>query len=146
MNKKAFTLIEVIIVFIIIVVLFSIALPMYATTIEKAISTKAIIAIFNIKNALDAYWYENEFSLTAATLPIDGSRGTLNMDNPNAAIDKLYTYEISYLSSSGEPRSYEITATREIGKKTYTVMWVQEDNYTGRLYKSSNLGGPEYSP
>ena len=145
MNKKAFTLLEVLIVFIIIAILFSTALPRYVATIEKARSTEAIINIFSIKNALDAYWYENELDLTDATLPVDGSRGTLNIDNPNAIINKLYTYEISYLSGSGEPRSYKITAIREINEKTYMVMWVQKDNYTGQLYRSSNLGGPEYS-
>ena len=146
MNKKAFTLLEVLIVVIIISVLSSMALHRYLATLEKARSVEAIINIFSIKNSLDAYWYENKFDLTGATLPIDGSRGTLNIDNPNAIINKLYTYEISYLSGSGEPRSYRITATREIDEKTYMVMWVQKDNYTGQFYRSSNLGGPEYSP
>lgn len=146
MNKRGFTLLEILIVFIIIAVLFSIALPQYAKTLEKARSTEAIINIFSIKNVLDAYRYENELDLTGATLPIDGSRGTLNIDNPNAIINKLYTYEISDFGSSAGSRSYKITATREINDKTFMVIWVQEDHYTGQLYRSSNLGGPEYSP
>ncbi|NQT75493.1 MAG: prepilin-type N-terminal cleavage/methylation domain-containing protein [Candidatus Omnitrophica bacterium] len=146
MRKKGFTLIELLIVIIIISILSSIALPQYVATLEKARSAEAVINIFSVKSALDGYWYEHGFNLTGAILPIDGSQGSLNIDNPNAISNKLYSYRISGLGSAAEPRSYTVTATRTTNDETYIVMWVQEDNYTGKFYRSANLGGPVYSP
>ncbi len=146
MQKKGFTLIELLIVVIIIGVLASIALPRYVATLEKARSAEAIVNIFSVKSALDSYWYEHGFDLTGATLPVDGSQGTLNIDNPNAIVNKLYAYRISGLGSATGSRSYTVTATRTTGDKTYIVMWIQEDRYTGKFYRSANLGGPVYSP
>lgn len=146
MRKKGFTLIEILIVIIIITILASIALPRYISALEKARSAEAIVNIFGVKSALDSYWYEHGFDLTGATLPIDGSQGTLNIDNPNAIVNKLYAYTISGLGSAAEPRSYTVTAIRTTADQTYIVMWVQEDNYTGKFYRSADLGGPVYSP
>ena len=146
MRRKGFTLLEVLIVVIMIGILASIALPQYASTIEKARSAEAIINIYSIKVMLDAYWYDHGLDLTGATLPVDGSQGTLTLNNPNAVENTDYTYTVSGLSGPGQERAYIITATRTVGEQNYTLWWVQEDNHTGKLYKSANLGGPVYIP
>jgi type IV pilus assembly protein PilE len=139
--KRGFTLLEVLIVVIIIGILASIALPQYTATIEKSKSAEAATNIGTIRASLDRYWYQNNYDLTGATLPADGSEGTLDVDNPNAVTNRLYDYAISGLSGSGADRTYTITATR-IGKADTWVKWEQTSNVTGKLYRSANLGGP----
>ncbi len=146
MNKKGFTFVELLVVAVIIVILVSIALPQYILTLEKARSTEAIVNIVSVKSGLDSYWYEHGFDLTGVTLPVDGSQGTLNINNPNAVIGKLYTYTISSFSGAGIQRAYTITAIRTTATDTYIILWVQKDSRTGQFYRSANLGGPVYSP
>ena len=139
--KRGFTLLEVLIVVIIIGILASIALPQYTATIEKSKSAEAASNIGTIRSSLDRYWYQSNYDLTGATLPADGSEGTLDVDNPNAVTNRLYDYAISGLSGSGSDRTYTITATR-VGKADTWVKWEQTSNVTGKLYRSANLGGP----
>lgn len=135
MTRKGFTLLEVLIVVIIIGILASIAMPQYLKTLEKARASEAMTNIGSIRVALDRYYYENDFDLSGATLL------TLDIDNPNDMTVKLYSYAISGISGAGAERAYTITATRTAGGDTYNVWWVQTDNNTGELYKSTNLGG-----
>jgi prepilin-type N-terminal cleavage/methylation domain-containing protein len=95
--KRGFTLLEVLIVVIIIGILASIALPQYTATIEKSKSAEAASNIGTIRAALDRYWYQNDYDLTGATLPADGSEGTLDVDNPNAVTNRLYDYALILL-------------------------------------------------
>ncbi len=140
MRRNGFTLLEVLIVVIIIGILAAIAMPQYIKTIEKARAGEAMTNVGSIRVALDRYYYENNFDLTGATLPSSGA-STLDIDNPNDIVNKLYEYTISGLSGAGAERAYTITATRTAGGDTYYVWWIQEDNRTGALYKSTNLGG-----
>jgi prepilin-type N-terminal cleavage/methylation domain-containing protein len=141
MTNKGFTLIEVLIVVIIIGILAAIALPQYVSTIEKARSGEAVTNIGSIRQSIDRYWYQNN-DLTGATLPADGSTGTLDIDNPNAITNKLYSYALSGLSGPGAERAYTITASRTVGAVSYWVKWTQTNNATGKLTRSANLGGP----
>ena len=136
MQKKGFTLLEVLIVVIIIGVLASIALPQYTATIEKSKSGEAVMNVGAIRSSLDRYWYQNNSDLTGATLD------NLDIDNPNDVTNKLYTYSISGLSGAGAERAYTVTATRTSGGVNYWVVWTQTDNDTGKLTRSANLGGP----
>jgi len=145
MLKKGFTLLEVLIVVIIIGILASIALPQYVATLEKSKSAEAASNIGSIRSALDRYWYQNNYDLTGATLPTDGSEGTLDIDNPNAVTNRLYNYSVSGLSAAGAERAYTITAVRNKNgteDPNTWVKWTQTNNTTGKLTRSSNLGGP----
>lgn len=141
MNRKGFTLLEVLMVVIIIGILAGIALPQYTATIEKARSGEAVANIGSIRTALDRYWYQNN-DLSTATLPASGETN-LDINNPNDVIGKLYTYAISGCSGPGAERTYTITATRVANNgNVYTVTWEQINNNEGHLYRSANLGGP----
>ena len=142
MNKRGFTLLEVLIVALLILILVRIALPQYMVTLEKARSVEAIINIGNIRVALQRYWYENDGDLTGAMLPETG-RGNLDINNPNDTKNRIYTYTISDLSGPNEECTYTITATRTVGDETYIIMWIQENKSRRKFYRSANLGGPE---
>ncbi|MFA5388246.1 MAG: prepilin-type N-terminal cleavage/methylation domain-containing protein [Candidatus Omnitrophota bacterium] len=136
MNKKGFTLLELLIVVIILGVLASIALPQYTATIEKARSGEAVINIGAIRVALDRYWYQN------GALPADNNFSALDIDNPNIITNKLYIYTFTDDGSTSLVRKYTITASRTLGTISYWIKWIQADNITGRLIRSMNLGGP----
>jgi prepilin-type N-terminal cleavage/methylation domain-containing protein len=142
-NKKGFTLLELLVVIIILGILSSIALPQYIQTLEKARSGEAIVNVGSIRGSLDRYWYQNNFDLTGAKLPIDGTSANLDVDNPNALIERFYTYTISNLSGPNVPRSYTVIASRVKAGQNYVVLWQQINNTFGKLYRSGNLGGPE---
>ena len=134
-TRRGFTLLEVLIVVIIIGILAAIALPQYITTIEKARSGEAVANIGSIRTSIDRYWYQNA--------SINEDLDYLDIDNPNNVANKLYSYTIDAAVTDASTRVYTITATRTAPSGTiYTVEWVQEDNVTGTLYRSANLGGP----
>ncbi len=135
MHKKGFTLLELLIVVIIIGMLATIALPQYVATIEKARSGEAVINIGAIRVALDRYWYQN------GALPANDNFATLDVDNPNNIINKLYLYSFKDNGTTSSKRKYNVTAIRLDNPGTW-VKWIQIDNITGKLTRSENLGGP----
>ena len=133
MFKKGFTIVEIMVVVIIVGILAAIALPQYITTIEKGRSAEAVTNMGSLRTALDRYWYQN----STGTDSIDD----LDIDNPNSVANRLFQYSITS-SCTSSTRSYVIDADR-IGKETdYWVKWTQTDNTTGKLTRSSKLGGP----
>lgn len=141
-DKRGFTLLELLVVIIILGILSSIALPQYIQTLEKARSGEALVNVGSIRQSLDRYWYQNNLDLTGARLPIDGTASNLDIDNPNALTERFYTYSVSNLSGPNLPRSYTVTASRTKAGQYYVVMWQQINNTFGKLYRSGNLGGP----
>jgi len=137
MHKKGFTLLEVLIVVIIIGILATIALPQYTATIEKARSGEAIINVGSIRVALDRYWYQN------GAMPKNDDFTELDIDNPNAVINKLYTYTFKDNGTSNAIRKYTVTATR-VGDDTTWIKWTQTNNVVGKVTRSANLGGPTF--
>jgi len=136
-NKKGFTLLEVLIVVIIIGILASIALPQYTATIEKSKSAEAAMNIGGLRTSVDRYWYQT----SAATTSI----ADLDIDNPNSVVNRLYNYAITANTSTASTRAYTIKATRlkaGVEDANTWVQWTQTDNNTGKLTRSSNLGGP----
>jgi len=134
MNRKGFTLLEVMIVVIIIGILSSVALPQYITTLEKGKSAEAISNIGSLRTSLDRYWYQN----AAGTNDPD----QLDIDNPNSVTNRLYQYTITGDTCTSTTRIYTIRAER-IGKTSdYWAQWTQTSNAEGKLTRSSKLGGP----
>ena len=99
MNRKGFTLVEVLIVVIIIGILASIGIPQFAASIEKAKGGEARAGLGHIQTGEKVYFAENEFySNNSADLDI-----TLTQ--------KYWTFSISTPSST----TYTATATRSGG-------------------------------
>jgi len=139
-SLTGFTLLEVLIVVIIIGILASIALPQYTLTLEKARSAEAAANIGSIRTAVDRYWYQN-----SGTEPANTDISKLDIDNPNDVTNRLYNYAITANTSNASTRVYTIKATRlkaGVEDSNTWMQWTQTDNNTGKLTRSSNLGGP----
>ena len=80
MDRKGFTLLELLIVFIIISTTVSIALPQYICAIEKARSAEAMITIGSLRSSIYRYWYDQK-SLSDTYHP--ATFDNLDIDNPN---------------------------------------------------------------
>ena len=139
MNKKGFTLMELLITVIIISILSSVAMPHYVTTLEKARYAEASVNVGGLRGSMERYWYEQvsfKRPYRPATLDI------MDVRNPNFTVNRYYNYFLSD-SSTKDIRSFVIGAKRIGREKTYWIEWVQNNNNTGKLYRSSSLGGPE---
>jgi len=140
--RKAFTLIEVLVVVIIIGILASIAIPQYTKTIQKAKTAEAMIALGSLRCAMDRYWYEHvaigsyDQQLDNATFlfPEQGDI-VLDISNPNRAPNRQWNYAL-WDSNSLDVKQYEIEARRLLpdGGQDDNV-WVQM-NQDGEIRKS----------
>lgn len=135
--KKAFTLLELLIVVVVIGILVSLILPRYIATIERAKSAEAVTNVISIKTSVDRYWYQNR------SWPGDNNFAALDIEDPNTITGILYSYTFTNTGTTSALRSYTVNATRTVGATTYWVRWTQTNNTTGKLYKSNTLGGPE---
>ena len=99
MNRKGFTLVEVLIVVIIIGILAAIGIPQFAASIEKAKGGEARAGLGHIQTGEKVYFAENEYYTTnLADLDI-------------ALTQKFWAFSISTPSST----TYTATATRSGG-------------------------------
>ena len=94
MNKKGFTLVEILTTVLIIGILSSIALPMYMRAIERSRATEAMSAIKAINDAIYAYASEKEgacptsYSKLVVTLPSDAqSQGSTSVSTRHFRFD-----------------------------------------------------------
>ena len=84
MNKKSFTLLEMIIVIAIIGILAGVALPDYTKTREKAYSAEAWVNLGNLMNAAKAYYLDHS--------AVPPSIASLDVDNPNSIGNAKFQY------------------------------------------------------
>lgn len=66
-NRRAFTLIELLIVVVIIGILASIAIPKFANTKEKAYVASMKSDLRNLTSAMEAYYHDNNSSYATST-------------------------------------------------------------------------------
>ncbi len=99
MNRKGFTLVEVLIVVIIIGILAAIGIPQFAASIEKAKGGEARAGLGHLQTGEKVYYAENEY-YTTATADLD-----ITLTN------KYWTFTIVTPSST----TYTATATRSGG-------------------------------
>ena len=105
MNKKGFTLIEVLLVVLVVGVLASLAMPQYTKVVEKAKMSEAKTVLSAIRTAEGVYFMEfDEY-----TSDMD------NLDLDDAISDSdLFAYEIT-LSGTNADSTFGIKATRSGG-------------------------------
>lgn len=139
MNKKGFTLMELLITVVIISILASVAMPRYVATLEKARSAEATINVAGLKGSMERYWYEQ---ISFKRPYISATFDKLDVGNPNFTVNRFYNYFLSD-SSTKDLRSFVIAAKRIGREKVYWVEWIQRNTTTGKLYRSNALGGPE---
>ena len=99
MNRKGFTLVEVLIVVIIIGILASIGIPQFSASIEKAKGGEARAGLGHIQTGEKVYYAENEYYTT--------TQGDLDI----TLTQKYWTFSIATPSST----TYTATATRSGG-------------------------------
>lgn len=115
---KAFTLLEVIIVIIIVGVLASLALPRFFRTIEFSRSTEAFSAIQVIRGGLERCYLQSQGTYVGCTID------RLDISDPDIAPNSHFTYGASNYSATG----YTITATRrtnDLGTTASTISVTQ---------------------
>jgi len=72
-NRRAFTLIELLIVVVIIGILASIAIPKFANTKEKAYIASMKSDLRNLTSAMEAYYHDNNSSYATSTTVLSTS-------------------------------------------------------------------------
>ena len=152
--KKAFTLIELLIVVVIIGILASIAMPQYVKVIKKAKTAEALIKLGALRGAMDRYWYneialggyDNDCQLRTGDNDDDhGREFELDVENPNN-VDigaRDWSYGILDLGAMfpDENRPLYVLEARMIPfTGDAPDLWIQM-NQDGRVAKSSELGG-----
>ena len=102
MNRKGFTLVEVLIVVIIIGILAAIGVPQFANSIEKAKCGEARAGLGHMQTGEKVYFAENEYYST-------------NTDDLDITLSQRYwTFTISSPTST----TYTATATRSGGTRS----------------------------
>jgi len=85
MNKKGFTLVELLVVVLIIGILSAVALPQYTRTVERARTTEALITLKALTDAANRYYMANNNSYAGINI------GLLDVEPPTGG---LYRYGV----------------------------------------------------
>ena len=86
-NKKGFTLIEILIVIIIIGVLASLALPRFFKTVEYSRGTEALTSLSSLRQSMGRCYLKG-------TSFINCAMGNLDVDDPSGAVRAHFSYTI----------------------------------------------------
>lgn len=92
MNKRGFTLIEVLTVVVILGVLASLALPKYARAVERSRATEAMASIKAINDSIYAYYAEKETCPTSFKKLVVNFSGTAN--DGASVTSKYFTFSL----------------------------------------------------
>ena len=106
-NKKGFTLIEMLVVFLIIGILAGVALPQYQKTVEKTHFAEALLNISSIQKSIDMYLLSNGY-------PSSGSVHFLREDNDaELELDIIQNMECGEYVCHTEKFCYGATCTKD---------------------------------
>ncbi len=144
MNKKGFTLLELLVVVLIIGILASVALPQYRKAVEKSRIAEMVTFVGNAKKAVSAYLLQYGMPsawtdlLTTPALDIDLTKGLECPDEVTVCFSKYYYYEIgcgntrcnigvyrTKESGQSDPLHYKGGLTTEDGGQT----WHESDGH-----------------
>jgi len=150
MNKKGFTLVELMVVIVIIGVLAAVAMPKFADAINKARAAEAPVIVRQIYTADVPYYAENGEHIGIGET--DGSAPDPSGSNPNdlflslLGINTTSRY-FTYLSTAGGTGStaaaFNIEGT--FGGLEDNAMWIAVDG-NGKKMKDSNGNAAKYIP
>lgn len=135
MKHKGFTLIELLIIMVVVGLLVTMALPKYKTAMEKGRSLEGVANAAAISDAANAYYIRNGNSYGTAAAVTDfaigsnGNRGLSGVTN-----SKFFDIQALTLSTSGSSQVVTVTLKRDLGTKSYTLVWVNTDGDVSDRY------------
>jgi len=121
MNKKGFTLVELLMVVIIIGILVTLAVPNYYKTIERAKAAKAKATLDLLRKAeLQYQLLYDDFTSNLPELDLVDTAIT-----PSTSNDNDWTY--ATLATAGDPQTFVATATRTGGGGDGSTITIDQD-------------------
>lgn len=118
-NRKGFTLLELLIVVVVLAVLAGLALPQYLKTIGRSKEAEGWQSLATLRSAIMRYYGEAEVVPAAANWGAD-----LDIENPNVATPRYFTYSININTSAF---TLTATPTAAVGRTTANVRTLSLD-------------------
>jgi prepilin-type N-terminal cleavage/methylation domain-containing protein len=117
-NQKAFTLLELITVIIIVAVLTTLALPRYFSSVEYSKSMEASVALGALRQSVERCYLMSSGSYLNCDI------SNLDITDPSTSINAHFTYSITDQSQSGFTLA-AIRNTHDGGDGTSTITVIQ---------------------
>ena len=121
MKNRAFTLVELLVVVLIIGILAAVALPQYYTAVERSRASEAFLLVKNLKNALDFYKISHTKvpTLEELDITIPGKKiSTTIVGSETTRFHQTDFFQIGYLTS-GNPHAFRVSGN----KLLYTIAY-----------------------
>ncbi len=108
-RNEGFTLIEIMMIVLIIGILVSISVPNYRRAVERSKCAQALATLRNLRNALEAYYLDNDTYIVAPAGTELATLGALVNTTFTDNDDWAYTFATAVIT-------FTITATRQRGE------------------------------
>ncbi len=126
-NKKGFTLVEILVAVVIIGVLATIAVPMYQTAVDKSRYTTMIVPARNLASAQERYLMENgRYSSDLAMLDVHFGKDV------NGRVDSISS---GLTASIGDDSEYEyVKVSKEGMNNNYIIYLDKSENFSNEIH------------